>query len=99
MELSNIFTPDEIAAITGIADAATKTLRTTDDRGNPIKLTPTETKVLVLISRGLASKEVADVLYISKRTVDFHLANVYEKLGTCNRSAAYAHARTLGVVA
>lgn len=44
-----------------------------------------EKEVASLVAQGLSSKEVADILFVSKRTVDFHLANIYEKLGINNR--------------
>ena len=51
-------------------------------------LTPREQEVLVLIGEGLSSQEVAAHLYVSKRTVDFHLANTYKKLKVKNRVQA-----------
>ncbi|MFN3691238.1 MAG: LuxR C-terminal-related transcriptional regulator, partial [Fimbriimonadales bacterium] len=46
----------------------------------PVRLTKREIEVLSLIAQGRSSQEVADALFVSKRTVDFHLANIYEKL-------------------
>lgn len=43
-------------------------------------LTPSETKILRLIADGLSSKEIADKLFISERTVDKHRSNVISKL-------------------
>ena len=51
-------------------------------------LTPTEIKVLTLIAQGKTSKEASDVLVGSKRTIDFHLANMYVTLGVHNRLMA-----------
>ena len=45
-----------------------------------VRLTKREIEVLSLIAQGHSSKEAADSLYVSKRTVDFHLANIYDKL-------------------
>ncbi|MCL5407415.1 MAG: helix-turn-helix transcriptional regulator [Patescibacteria group bacterium] len=53
------------------------------------KLTKREREVLSLIFEGKSSQEVADDLYVSKRTVDFHLSRAYEKLGVCNRFQAF----------
>jgi len=50
--------------------------------------TAREKEVLKLILDGMSSKAVADKLCISKRTVDFHLANVYEKLDVKSRMQA-----------
>ena len=38
-----------------------------------------ELEVLELIMEGQSSKEVARTLFCTKRTVDFHLTNVYRK--------------------
>jgi DNA-binding NarL/FixJ family response regulator len=43
-------------------------------------LTIREREVLKLIAEGKSSKEVADLLYISARTVERHRANIMEKL-------------------
>ena len=61
-------------------------------------LTPTEVKVLVLVSKGNSSKEAADKLAVSKRTVDFHLANIYDKLSVNNRIQALRAATRLGLI-
>jgi len=43
-------------------------------------LTTREREVVKLIAEGRSSKEIADLLYISVRTVDNHRANIMEKL-------------------
>ncbi len=65
----------------------------------PIKLTKREIEVLTLVIEGKSSKEVADMLYVSKRTVDFHLANIYDKLQVTNRVQAFRRATRLGLIA
>jgi DNA-binding CsgD family transcriptional regulator len=64
----------------------------------PIKLTRRELEVLTLVIEGKSSKEVADMLYVSKRTVDFHLANIYDKLQVSNRVQAFRRATKLGLI-
>jgi DNA-binding NarL/FixJ family response regulator len=71
-------------------------LRRPDDE--PIKLTKREVEVLTLVIEGKASKEVAELLYVSKRTVDFHLANIYNKLQVSNRVQAFRRAVALGLI-
>jgi DNA-binding NarL/FixJ family response regulator len=48
---------------------------------NVFALTPTEVKILKLIKQNLTSAEVADQLFISKRTVEKHRSNIVQKLG------------------
>ncbi|MDR3687934.1 MAG: response regulator transcription factor [Fimbriimonas sp.] len=63
-----------------------------------IRLTKREIEVLSLIAQGCSSKEAADALYVSKRTVDFHLANIYDKLQVNNRVQAFRAATRLGLI-
>ncbi|QCI62907.1 response regulator transcription factor [Phreatobacter stygius] len=46
------------------------------------RLTPREREVLDMVSRGFATKEIAETLALSPRTVDTHRAHLAEKLGT-----------------
>jgi DNA-binding NarL/FixJ family response regulator len=48
-------------------------------------LSPRETEVVKLIAEGHSTKEIADILVISEKTVDRHRANVLAKLGMRNR--------------
>lgn len=63
-----------------------------------VRLTKREIEVLSLIAQGHSSKEAADNLYVSKRTVDFHLANIYDKLQVNNRVQAFRAATRLGLI-
>lgn len=45
------------------------------------RLTPTERKVLSLIAQGQSTRQIAESLFISPRTVDHHRANISGKLG------------------
>ena len=57
-----------------------------------------EVEVLALLVEGRSNTEIADVLYISKRTVDNHLCRAYEKLGVNNRVKAIRKALTMGLI-
>lgn len=52
----------------------------------PVALTPREREIAVLVAEGLSTKEVAEQLYLSSRTVSNHLQNAYTKLGITSRS-------------
>jgi len=63
-----------------------------------VSLTKREIEVLSLVLEGKSSREVAATLVCSKRTVDFHLARIYEKLQVSNRVQAMRRAALLGLV-
>lgn len=48
-------------------------------------LTEREADVAALVSKGLTNAEVAAELYVSVNTVDYHLRNVFAKLGIRSR--------------
>jgi DNA-binding CsgD family transcriptional regulator len=53
-------------------------------------LTRREREVALLASQGLASKDIAEKLFLSVRTVENHLQRAYEKLGVSGREALAA---------
>ena len=52
------------------------------------RLSKREQEVLDLVARGKTNSEIADALYISIRTVKFHVSSILEKLHVKNRTAA-----------
>jgi DNA-binding CsgD family transcriptional regulator len=50
------------------------------------KLTPHELQVAAIVARGATNREAAAALFVSPKTIDFHLRNVYRKLGVRSRS-------------
>jgi DNA-binding NarL/FixJ family response regulator len=63
-----------------------------------VHLTDREMAVLKCAREGQSSKEIADALYVCKRTVDFHLGNIYDKLEVRNRVRALRRAAALGLL-
>lgn len=64
----------------------------------PETLSNREREVLILTSKGLSSKETASRLIISERTVQTHLASIYDKLGARNKTEAMLLALKYGVM-
>ena len=61
-------------------------------------LSPRELEVVKLIAEGNTSEEIAGQLFISKKTVDRHRANMLEKLGMRNRVELTRYAIRRGLV-
>jgi predicted ATPase/class 3 adenylate cyclase/DNA-binding CsgD family transcriptional regulator len=55
-------------------------------------LTPTELKVVALVAEGLSNPQIAERLFISKRTVSTHLSHVFVKVGVASRAELAAEA-------
>lgn len=64
----------------------------------PESLSAREREVLEFAARGLSSKEVAERLFISERTVQTHLASIYDKLGARNKTEAMLLSLKYGIV-
>ena len=56
------------------------------------RLSDREAEILVAICQGLSTQEIADRLFISKRTVDKHRANILEKSGCKNTASLVVYA-------
>ena len=50
------------------------------------QLTPQELQVAVLLSRGQTTRAAAAQLFLSPKTVEYHLRHVYQKLGIRSRA-------------
>ena len=75
--------------------ASGETVRTGSDAR--AELTPQELQVALAVARGATNKEAATELFLSTKTIEFHLRNVFRKLGLRSRTElARAFAETRG---
>ena len=63
----------------------------------PAGLSPREVEVLRLLAAGRTSKEIAEALVLSIRTVERHITHIYEKIGARGRADATAFALKHGL--
>lgn len=68
------------------------------DSSGPSVLTPRELEVLALIADGKTSREIADTLVISAKTVDRHRENIMSKLDIHNRVDLVKYAISRGII-
>jgi DNA-binding NarL/FixJ family response regulator len=61
-------------------------------------LTPREQQVMRLIAEGLSTKEIAEKLYISPKTVENHRSNILNKLGMHSTHELIRYAAKLGLI-
>ncbi len=70
-----------------------------DERREEIEpLTPRELEVLALLARGHKNAEIAEKLFITERTVKFHVSSLMRKLGAENRTEAVSLAAQRGLI-
>ena len=86
------FSPRRLSSLTGRMHA-----REHDELADD-QLSSREREILVAVCRGLSNQEIADELFISKRTVDKHRANILEKTGCKNTASLVVYAIRNGIV-
>src|SRR5262249_51469372 len=76
------------------AEALATRLETTQSAAlsYPAGLSAREVDVLRLVAQGLTNPQVAERLFLSRRTIEQHLGNISNKLGVSTRAAATAFA-------
>ncbi|EWH09296.1 transcriptional regulator, LuxR family protein [Catenovulum agarivorans DS-2] len=53
-------------------------------------LTQREKQVVELILKGYSNKKIANILYVSERTIKFHCSNIYAKCEVGNRNQLFS---------
>lgn len=69
-----------------------------ENRAKDYGLSNREMEVLQLLSEGKTNKEIAKSLWISEQTVKTHVAHIFDKLGTSDRTETVARALRSGLV-
>ncbi|HKZ84739.1 MAG TPA: helix-turn-helix transcriptional regulator [Anaerolineae bacterium] len=77
----------------GLADG-----RLPERKGISVTLSERERQVLGWVAEGLSNQEIAGRLFITERTVRFHITSIFNKLGADNRTQAVAIANRLGML-
>lgn len=67
-------------------------------RNNPAQLTERQVEILALLKLGRQNKEIAELLFISPKTVDHHISAILSKLEVNSRSRAVTEAERLGIL-
>jgi DNA-binding CsgD family transcriptional regulator len=80
--------PDVAAIDAMLLPAPSSNTRRTPSHG----LSARELEVLLLVASGKTNKAIADALFLSEKTVDRHVSNIFVKLDVTTRSAATAWA-------
>jgi len=61
-------------------------------------LSPRELKVLRLIAQGWSNRQIAEAVYLSVNTIEFHAKSIYRKLSVRSRTQAVHRARQLALI-
>ncbi len=64
---------------------------------DPLGLTDREAEVIRLVAAGQSNQQIADTLFITRKTASVHVSNILGKLGVANRVEAAVVARRLGI--
>ena len=84
VRLRGLMEPLDVLSITRAGSVAPSRREPVTPRDE--RLTPQERRVAEAVAGGASNKEAAAALYVSAKTVEFHLSSVYRKLGLTSRS-------------
>lgn len=79
--------------------AAVAPPETAKDPAATLGLTSREAEVIRLLAAGYSNQQIADALFLTRKTASVHVSNILGKLGVENRVQAAAIAQRLGLVA
>ncbi|HDS07105.1 MAG TPA: response regulator transcription factor [Bacteroides sp.] len=91
MEGKNYFSQE---VVTGLVQGLTRKKKSRGRGG----LSDREVEVLIHICKGYSNKEIADTLFLSKRTVDKHRENILLKTGAKNTAGLVMYAIQAGII-
>jgi DNA-binding CsgD family transcriptional regulator len=83
---------DEAVALARSIGQAAELQFSASKAGNPDGLTTRELEVLRLVAAGHSNREIADILVLSRRTIERHINNLYAKIGARGKTDATAYA-------
>ncbi|WP_054693793.1 response regulator [Syntrophomonas palmitatica] len=75
-----------------VANRLVRELARNDKKKEDLRLTRREKDVLQLLVRGNTNKEMADIMFISEKTVKNHLTSIFKKLSVKDRTQAAVYA-------
>ena len=87
---------ERLGAAPDLAALAADDTRAATARSNG--LSPRELEVLRLVATGKTNKQIARQLFLSEKTVDRHVSNIFTKVNVASRAAATAYAYQRGLV-
>lgn len=87
-----------ILALWPTAAAPSVTATTARESGRDAYLSDREREILGLVAQGFSNREMADLLSLSRLTIECHTKNIYRKLAVGSRTAAVFEARAMGLL-
>jgi DNA-binding CsgD family transcriptional regulator len=91
---------DDAGVFPELLERQERKLRTSKERSGHLdeELTERELAVLRLLAGELATRQMADSLYVAASTVRTHVKSIYRKLGVSTRKGAVHEARARGLI-